>query len=194
VSPPIEPGLGEAPSRLRVRAGVNTGVMYFLPGPSYGASISARFGVHFGDALAAYVDFGSGFGLGRGGDIDESSVSFSVSATNYWRVGIMGEAALGPFFVAAGPALLDGSWVGVSQSGGSSGASQEVYAVDGYCPAALARVGLSTGSRSKFTLALEGLVAFAKVTKVSQSGGTQSVKSGNMKLAYSPTLVVGWDL
>ena len=85
----------------------------------------------------------------------------------------------------------------MSQSGGTAGASQEVYAAGGYLPAGFGRVGLSFGERNMFTIAVEAMAVLGKVTKVSQSGGTagasQSVKSGDRKLAYAPSLVLGWD-
>jgi hypothetical protein len=196
--PPVVAAPAPAPSELKLRLGANLGIMMFSPGPSYGLNFSARAGVRLGSLLAAYLDAGKGFGLGGGGSVSQSGASLSVNVVGYWRVGVVGELTLGPLFLSLGPALFNGSWVGVSESGGTSGASQEVYAAGGYFPSAIGRLGFAFGDTNKFTLAVEGMAVLGKVTEVSQSGGTsgasQSVKTGNRALAYSPALMLGWDM
>ncbi len=196
-TPTAAPPPGES-EPLRLRVGVNGGIMVFFPGPSYGVNVSARAGVRLNDLLAVYADVGSGFGLGGGGSASNSSVSVSVNAASYWRVGAMAEVSFGPLFISAGPALFKGAWAGITQAGGTSGASQAAFAAAGYFPAGLARVGLSFGDTSGFTLAVEGMAVIGKMTEVNQSAGTsgasQSAKVGKTTLGYSPTLMLGWDM
>jgi hypothetical protein len=173
---------------MKLRLGANMGVMYFVPGPSYGLNFSARGGLRLSDLLGAYLDVAWALGLGGGGSVSNGTVStVSLSAAAYRRFALMGELNFGWLFVAAGPALVQGTWGGVKATSGTSYA----YAADGNFPGLLARLGFQFGSRNRFTLALEGTVV---IGKVSTSDTGSSVKKGDMTLAYSPVLMLGWDL
>ncbi len=202
-APVADPGapLGEpAPSSdeggWKFRAGMNVGFMYFLPGPSYGANVSARVGMHFSDLLSAYIDGGAGFGLGGGASSTPSGgVKLSGSAAGFYRVGLMGELKFGPLFFAIGPALFNGTYdqIKVVADSSGTGSHDELQTVNGMYPAVLARLGLSFGKRNHFTLAVEGMAVLGSVTKVETSTGTTG-KTGGSVMALSPTVVLGWDL
>jgi hypothetical protein len=192
------PAPAEEASEMKLRIGVNGGIMMFSPGPSYGLNVSLRAGVRLSELFAVYADAGGGFGLGGGGDVSDSGASVSVNTASYRRIGVMAEVTLGPLFLSVGPALFDGAWAGIAQGGGTSGAAQSVYVADGYFPSAVGRIGLGFGDGGKFTLALEGMVVIGEMTEVAQSGGatgaSQSAKTGNSAIGYSPVLVLGWDM
>jgi hypothetical protein len=85
----------------------------------------------------------------------------------------------------------------VGSSNGS--ASQAAYVADGYFPELVSRIGVGFGrGRNKFTLALENMVVFGSMTRVSQnasmSGADQSVRIGNLAVGWAPGIMLGWDM
>jgi len=199
--PPPAPVLVEDPlDRMRVRAGASAGFAMFIPGISYGPAFSGRAGVAFNRLLAAYLDFG--FGAGFGANLNYGSgTGFSISVASYWRLSLVGELNLGPFFIALGPTLFDGQWMAVGEGVDSAGnAYQAAYVAGGspVCPGVLGRIGFSFGRRNRFTLALEGQVIFGKMTSVSQNAGTggvhQGVYIGADTVGFAPALMLGWDM
>ena len=187
----IEPAAAEpASSGMKLRLGANVGIMYFVPGPSYGANFCVRAGLRLTDLLGAYLDVSWGLGFGGGGSVSGNTSTVHLSAAGYRRVAVMGELTWGWLFFAVGPAFAQGTWGGVKSSGGVS----QAYAADGNFPGAVARLGLQFGSRNRFTVALEGTVLIGKVSSADQTAAGSSVKTGDMTLGYSPVLMLGWDM
>jgi hypothetical protein len=186
---------------VAVRAGADGAPSLFAPGLSYGASFSGRIGVQLKRRWGVYADVGGGFGLGGSISAGTGGGGVAINVSDYWRLAAMGEADIGRlFFVSFGPALCGCTWGGVSQVASANGsASQAAYVADGYFPALLARVGVGFGrTRNRFTLALENMVVFGKMTTVSQNasmaGADQSVRIGNSAIGWTPALVFGWDM
>jgi hypothetical protein len=185
---------------FRVRAGADGAFALFVPGVSYGANFSGRIGVQIKKMWGVYADVGGGFGFGGSISANTGGGGVSINVADYWRLAVMGEADIGRlFFVSFGPGVCGCSFGGVSQIATSMGASQAAYASDGYFAALVSRVGVGFGqSRNRFTLALENMVVFGSMTKVSQnasmSGTSQSVRVGNLAVGWAPGLVFGWDM
>jgi hypothetical protein len=206
--PPPAPVVVPAPApvaddpldHIRVRAGANGAFAMFIPGISYGANFSGRGGVAFNRFFATYLDFGTGFGLGGTASFTGGNVGLSINVVSYWRLSLVGELNLGPFFVALGPSLFDGAWMAVGENVGSSGVYQAAYVAGGKtCPALLGRIGFSFGHRNRFTLALEGQVVWGKMTQVSQNVSSsgdvnQHVRIGAEAVGFAPALTLGWDM
>jgi hypothetical protein len=179
------------------RWGLDGGIIVFYPGPSYGVNISGRGGKQFNENLGVYLDLGAGAGANISASVSNSSVSASVKGAAYWRAGVLGEYDKNAFFAAAGPALFKGAWAGGGEDVGPSGTYQYAYAVAGYCPALLGRVGGEFGNKNRITLALEGMMVFGKMTEATQSVGATGVDQvaqvGDLAVGFSPALVLGWD-
>jgi len=182
-APPLPPGYyveDDYLDTVRARVGANVGLMAFIPGVSWGANSSFRGGVAIKRYIAAYAEFGSGFGLG-------ASVTprgnFNVGVAWFWRLAAMAEFNLGGFFVGLGPALFKGAWVAASKEVG--------YWAGGYCPAVNMRLGYGFGHRNRFTLGLEGMLVFAKVYEVAWDRGK---RIGDSAIGFAPALTFGWDL
>ena len=70
-------------------------------------------------------------------------------------------------------------------------------------PTAISRGGAPHRRRlrpqaERFTLALENMVVFGSMTRVSQnasmSGADQSVRIGNLAVGWAPGIMLGWDM
>jgi hypothetical protein len=185
---------------FRVRAGADGAPAIFAPGVSYGSNFSGRIGVQIKRRWGVYADAGGGFGLGGSISAGTGGGGVSINVADYWRLAFMGEVDLGRFFfLSLGPGVCGCTWGGVSQIATSMGASQAAYVADGYFPTVLTRIGVGFGrTRNKFTLALENMVVFGTMTRVSQnasmSGADQSVRIGNSAVGWAPGIVLGWDL
>jgi hypothetical protein len=185
---------------VRVRAGVDGGPALFVPGVSYGANFSGRIGVQLKKMWGVYADVGGGFGLGGSISASAGGGGVSINVADYWRLMAMAEADIGKmFFVSFGPGVCGCAFGGLSQIATSQGASQAAWVSDGYDAALMARIGLGIGhGRNKFTMALENMVVFGKMTQVSQNasmnGADQSVRIGNLAVGWAPALVFGWDM
>jgi hypothetical protein len=198
VAPP--PAIVRVPPPVRLRVGADGAPALFAPGVSYGANFSGRIGVQLKDRWGLYADVGGGFGLGGSISAGTGGGGVAINVADYWRLTAMAEADIGRlFFVSFGPGLCGCTWGGVKQVATANGGSQAAYVADGYFPALLARVGVGFGrTRNRFTLALENMVAFGTMTRVSQnasaSGADQSVKIGNLAVGWTPGIVFGWDM
>ena len=183
---------------IRWRLGINGAFTLFIPGFSYGGDVSIRGGAQFLPWLGAYAEVGGGLGGGGSAYANNSGVSVALNLATYWRLGAMVDFSYGSFFFALGPALFRGSWASLSQSAATDGTvSQTAYAVSGYYPAAVARLGGTFGNRQRFTIALEAMVVFGKMTQVSQTAGggvDQSAQVGSSAIGYVPGVVLGWDM
>ena len=152
------------------------------------------------EALGRVRRLGGGFGFGGSISAGTGGGGVSINVSDYWRLTAMAEADIGRyFFVSFGPGVCGCTWGGISQVATSAGASQAAYVADGYFPELLARVGVGFGrTRHKFTLAVENMVAFGKMTQVSQNasmaGADQSVRIGNLAVGWTPGIVFGWDM
>ena len=195
--PPLQP---VREPLVRIRAGADGAPAVFAPGISYGANFSGRIGVQLKRMWGVYADIGGGFGFGGSISAGTGGGGVSINVADYWRLAAMGEADIGKlFFVSFGPALCGCTWGGVNQVATSMGASQAAYVADGYFPALLGRVGVGIGkTRHHFTIALENMVVFGRMTSVSQNataaGADQSVRIGNLAVGWTPGLVFGWDM
>lgn len=184
----------------RVRAGADGAPALFIPGVSYGVNFSGRIGVQLERMWGVYADVGGGFGFGGSISAGTGGGGVSINVADYWRLLAMGEADIGRrFFVAVGVGVCGCTWGGVEQIATAQGAQQAAYVSAGYDPALMARIGLGFGrTRHKFTLAVENMVAFGKMTSVSQNasmnGADQSVKIGNLAVGFAPAIVFGWDM
>jgi hypothetical protein len=185
----------------RIRAGADGGFAVFVPGVSYGANFSGRIGAQLKRRWGVYADIGGGFGLGGSISAGTGGGGVSINIADYWRLTAMAEADLGRFFfVSFGPGVCGCTFGGVSQVATSMGsASQAAWVSDGYFPELTARIGIGIGQgRHKFTMALENMVTFGTMTRVSQnasmSGADQSVRIGNLTVGWAPALVFGWDM
>jgi hypothetical protein len=193
MAPPVEP-------LVRVRAGANGAPAVFAPGISYGANFSGRIGVQIRHLLGVYADVGGGFGLGGSISAGTGGGGVSINVADYWRFSVMGELDLGRyFFFSLGVGVCGCTWGGVSEIATAMGASQAAYVADGYFPELIARVGLGFGrTRHKFTVALEDMAVFGKMTQVSQNasmaGAEQSVSIGHLAVGNAPAIVFGWDM
>ena len=197
-APPLEPA---HEPMVRIRAGAGGAPSVFYPGVSYGAGFSGRIGVQLKKMWGVYADVGGGFGLGGSISAGTGGGGVSINVADYWRLAAMGEVDLGRyFFVALGAGVCGCTWGGVQQVATAQGAaSQAAYVSDGYDPALVSRIGVGFGKgRNKFTLALENMVAFGKMTQVSQNasmaGADQSVKIGNLAVGWTPGIFLGWDM
>lgn len=204
---PVEPAPAMAPPApvhepmFRVRAGADGAPALFVPGISYGVNFSGRIGVQIKRMWGAYLDVGGGFGLGGSISAGTGGGGVSINVADYWRLGFMGEVDLGRyFFLSLGPGVCGCTWGGVDQVASSTGgASQAAFVSSGYFPMILSRIGVGIGrGRNKFTIALENMVTFGKMTQVSQnasmSGANQSVAIGNLAVGWAPGLMFGWDM
>lgn len=186
---------------VRIRAGANGAPMVFAPGVSYGANFSGRIGVQLKHMWGLYADVGGGFGFGGSISAGTGGGGVAINVADYWRLSVMAEADIGRyFFVALGPGVCGCTWGSVEEIASSNGsASQAAYVADGYFPEVTARVGVGFGkTRHHFTLALENMVAFGKMTSISQNasmnGAQQSVRIGNSAVGVAPAIVFGWDM
>ena len=185
---------------VRIRAGAGGAPALFVPGISYGVNFSGRIGVQLKKMWGVYADVGGGFGFGGSISAGTGGGGVSINVADYWRLMAMAEADIGRlFFVSFGPGVCGCTWGGVEEIATSMGASQAAYVSAGYFPALMARVGVGFGrTRNRFTLALENMVVFGKMTQVSQnasmSGAEQSVKIGNFAPGWAPAIVLGWDM
>lgn len=200
-APGATPAMTPAPEPLvRVRAGAAGAFALFIPGVSYGANFSGRIGVQLKKMWGVYADVGGGFGFGGSISANTGGGGVSINVADYWRLHVMGEADIGRyFFVSFGPGVCGCTWGGVEQIATSMGATQAAYVSSGYFADLMARVGVGFGhGRNKFTLALENMVVFGKMTKVSQnasmSGASQSVRIGNLAVGVAPAIMFGWDM
>jgi hypothetical protein len=198
--PPAAPVAPPEPM-VRIRAGAGGAPALFVPGISYGVSFSGRIGVQLKKMWGVYADVGGGFGFGGSISAGTGGGGVSINVADYWRLMAMAEADIGRlFFVSFGPGVCGCTWGGVSEIATSmGGASQAAYVASGYYPALMARVGLGFGrTRNRFTVALENMVVFGKMTQVSQnasmSGADQSVKIGNLATGWAPAIFFGWDM
>lgn len=197
VAPPVEPA--HEPF-VRVRAGANGAPAVFAPGVSYGANFSGRIGVQMKRMWGLYADVGGGFGFGGSISAGTGGGGVAINVADYWRLSVMAEADIGRyFFVALGPGVCGCTWGSVQQIATSQGAQQAAYVAAGYFPELTARVGVGFGkTRHKFTLALENMVTFGKMTSVSQnasaSGASQEVAIGNLAVGVAPAIMFGWDM
>jgi hypothetical protein len=200
--PPTAPVPQEPPKEplVHVRAGADGGPAIFVPGVSYGANFSGRIGVQLKKMWGVYADLGGGFGFGGSISANSGGGGVSINVADYWRLMAMAEADIGRmFFVSFGPGVCGCAFGGITQIATSMGGSQAAWVSDGYDPALMARIGLGIGhGRNKFTIALENMVAFGKMTQVSQNattnGADQSVRIGNLAVGWAPALVFGWDM
>ena len=196
---PSEPPPAPEPI-ARIRAGANGAPALFIPGISYGVNFSGRIGVQLKRMWGVYADIGGGFGFGGSISAGTGGGGVSINVADYWRLLAMGEADIGRlFFVSLGAGVCGCTWGGLSQIATQQGAQQAAYVAAGYDPALLARIGVGFGrTRHKFTLAVENMVAFGKMTSVSQNasmnGADQSVRIGNLAVGWAPALVFGWDM
>jgi hypothetical protein len=194
------PEVAPPPRKFQIRAGADGAPAVFAPGVSYGANFSGRIGVQIKNRWGVYADVGGGFGFGGSISAGTGGGGVSINVSDYWRLTAMAEADIGRyFFVSFGPGVCGCTWGGVSEVGTAMGASQAAYVASGYFPELLARVGVGFGkTRHKFTLALENMVAFGKMTQVSQNasaaGADQSVRIGNLAVGWTPGIVFGWDM
>jgi hypothetical protein len=185
----------------RIRAGADGGFAVFVPGVSYGANFSGRIGAQLKKMWGVYADIGGGFGFGGSISAGTGGGGVSINIADYWRLTAMAEADIGRFFfVSFGPGVCGCTFGGVSQVAMSNGsASQAAWVSAGYFPELTARIGIGIGQgRHKFTMALENMVTFGTMTRVSQnasmSGADQSVRIGNLAVGWAPALVFGWDM
>jgi len=193
-TPPREP-------TFRIRAGADGAPAIFVPGVSYGTNFSGRIGVQIKRRWGVYADLGGGFGFGGSISAGTGGGGVSINVADYWRLTFMGEIDLGRyFFLSLGPGVCGCTWGGVSQVASSNGsASQAAYVADGYFPEIVSRIGVGIGrGRHKFTVALENMVVFGSMTRVSQnasmSGADQSVRIGNLAVGWAPGIMLGWDM
>jgi hypothetical protein len=192
-----------APARepfVRIRAGADGAPALFVPGISYGANFSGRIGVQLKKMWGVYADVGGGFGFGGSISAGAGGGGVSINVADYWRLMFMAEADIGRmFFVSFGPGVCGCTFGGINQIATAQGASQAAWVSGGYDAALMARVGLGIGrGRNKFTIALENMVAFGKMTQVSQNasmaGADQSVRIGHLAVGWAPGIVFGWDM
>jgi hypothetical protein len=185
---------------VRIRAGADGAPALFVPGISYGANFSGRIGVQLKRMWGVYADIGGGFGFGGSISASTGGGGVAINVADYWRLTFMAEADIGRlFFVALGPGVCGCTWGSVEQVATSMGASQAAYIAAGYFPEVTARIGVGFGkTRHRFTLALENMVTFGKMTSVSQNasmdGADQSVRIGNLAVGVAPAIVFGWDM
>ena len=163
------------------------------PRPAYGTNFSGRIGVQIKRRWGVYADLGGGFGFGGSISAGTGGGGVSINVADYWRLTFMGEIDVGRyFFLSLGPGVCGCTWGGVSQVAHQHGsASQAAYVADGYFPECSSRVGVGFGhGRNKFTLALENMVVFGTMTRVSQNasmtGADQSVRIGNLAVGWAP--------
>ena len=201
--PPMEaPPPAPAPEPIaRIRAGAGGAPAIFVPGISYGANFSGRIGVQLKRMWGVYADVGGGFGFGGSISAGTGGGGISINVADYWRLSAMGEADIGRyFFVALGVGVCGCTWGNVQEIATSQGAEQAAYIADGYFPEVTARVGIGIGrTRHHFTIALENMVAFGRMTSVSQNASSngsvqQEVRIGNLAVGVAPALMFGWDM
>jgi hypothetical protein len=196
-APPVEPA--HQPF-VRIRAGADGAPAIFAPGVSYGANFSGRIGVQLKHMWGLYADVGGGFGFGGSISANAGGGGVSINVADYWRLSVMAEADIGRyFFVALGPGVCGCTWGNVQQIASSQGGEQAAYVAAGYFPELTARVGVGFGkTRHRFTLALENMVAFGKMTSISQNasanGAQQEVRIGNLAVGVAPAIMFGWDM
>ncbi len=200
---PAPKSSGPLPGRWRAGASVGGGT--FFPGPMINFGGEIRGGWEFTDMLGVYLTLGRGSGLWLGGGYNNGTVTESISAVGYWEFGVEGELLLGNhFYIALGPKVVDGGWGFLTQSGGTSGASQTAGAVSGWFPGVEGKLGLGfgkpnpeTGRRMGFTMYLDALVVFGGGgVKISQSGGTGGASQNVAPLGgvgIAPMLMFGFE-
>jgi hypothetical protein len=185
---------------VRIRAGADGAPAIFAPGVSYGANFSGRIGVQLRRMWGLYADVGGGFGFGGSISAGTGGGGVAINVADYWRLSVMAEADIGRyFFIALGPGVCGCTWGSVQEVATMNGAQQAAYVAAGYFPELTARIGVGFGkTRHRFTLALENMVTFGKMTSVSQNasmnGADQSVRIGNFAVGVAPAIVFGWDM
>jgi hypothetical protein len=173
---------------MRIRGGLGAGLGVFVPGPMFAVGVEGRIGVQLNKMFGAYLAIGSTGGLGLGVSASSTGASASVSAAGYTQYSLIGDVLLADrFFIALGPTVVNGGWLGLATTAGTNGATVTAYGAAGWIPGVAGKIGFVggadkkdpvTGRRSGATISLDFGLLFGKQSSAAVSATTSGASAG----------------
>ncbi len=176
--------------KIRLRGGLGVGLGLFFPGPSVSFTVEGRIGAQLNKYFGAYLQVSQLGGFGLGVSASATGASASISLVGYNQFSLLGDVLIADrFFIALGPTVINGGWLGFAASANQGGGTVSAYgAGPGFIPGVAAKVGYVgggdrkdpvTGRRSGFTVSLDFGAIFGK-----QSSGAveANAKGGSVGL------------
>lgn len=206
------PGESSQAGRFRWGLGLAGGTFFpigsSVPQSGVHFGFEARFGYQASSSFAVYLNLA----LAGGFSASFSDTLVGASLIGYGAAGLLGELTVADrFFLALGPVLGGGGWLGASGQGSLSGAAAGAYVIaGGTLPGVDLKVGFgfgdpdASGRRNQFTLGLDLLTLFAPGARfgtgdvqLDPSNPSASPSNGRETTAVSvvmvPLLVLGFD-
>ncbi|MBX7116357.1 MAG: hypothetical protein K1X64_18675 [Myxococcaceae bacterium] len=194
----------------RIRWGVSGKLGWNVPSPAFTMGGEGRVGWQLSKIFSAYLAIGGTGGFGFGVKADFEGAAIQITALSYYYFAALAELYLGNlFFVAAGPVLANGAFVGATLGASADGvAEQRNIVATGITPGVDIRLGLgfpgaprASFRRMGFNIGLDAMILFhpdSIITTVRADGPNGSasagVKSNGLTVSVVPMLMLGYDM
>ncbi len=194
----------------RIRWGVSGRLGWNIPSPAFTMGGEGRIGWQLTKVFSAYMAIGGTAGLGFGVKANFDGASVQITALSYYYFAALAELYLGNlFFVAAGPVLANGGFVGATLGASADGvAEQRNIVATGITPGIDIRLGLglpgaprASFRRMGFNVGLDAMILFhpnSVITTVRADGpngrASAGVTSNGMTISVVPMLMLGYDM